>query len=84
MMFLKDKESHLNLSFSINVEGYNYMVFATSESMKCFGCGAGLHQICSCLEQCGVQLAQPAVAAAAGGAAAPAAMVANAVVFIVI
>ncbi|CAF94292.1 unnamed protein product [Tetraodon nigroviridis] len=55
MMILKDKESDLNLSFSINVEGYNYMAFASSESMRCFGCGAEGHQIRSCPGKCGAQ-----------------------------
>lgn len=56
-MILKVKEGHLNLSFSLNVDVY--MVFASSENMRCFGCGP----------KCGAQLAQPAVAVAAGGAA---------------
>lgn len=33
MMILKDKESDLNLSFSLNFNGYNYMVFASSQKM---------------------------------------------------
>ncbi|CAF92714.1 unnamed protein product, partial [Tetraodon nigroviridis] len=48
MMILQDKQSDLNLSFSISVEGFNYMVFASSESMRCFGCGAEGHQVRSC------------------------------------
>ncbi|CAF90186.1 unnamed protein product [Tetraodon nigroviridis] len=67
-MILKDKESDLNLSFSINVKGYKYMVSASSESMRYFGCGAEGHQIRSCPGKCGAQSAQPAVAAAAGRA----------------
>lgn len=30
----------LNLSLSFKVEGFTYMVFATSDTMKCFDCGA--------------------------------------------
>lgn len=37
LMILKVKEGHLNLSFSLNVDVY--MVFASSENMRCFGCG---------------------------------------------
>ncbi|KAI3357946.1 hypothetical protein L3Q82_016322 [Scortum barcoo] len=47
-MVLKDNTAELNLSFNFKVEGFNYMVFATSETMKCFGCGAEGHLIRSC------------------------------------
>lgn len=55
MMILKDIESHLNLSFSLNIDAFNYMVFASLENMRYFGCGAVGHQVCSCPEKCGVQ-----------------------------
>lgn len=47
MMILKDKESHLNLSF-LNVHGFNCMVFASSENRRWFGCGAQGHHVRSC------------------------------------
>lgn len=39
-MVLKDMSASLNLSLSFKVEGFTYMVFATSDTMKCFDCGA--------------------------------------------
>lgn len=38
-MLLKDANSHLNLTLTFNVEGFNYVVFVSSETMKCFWCG---------------------------------------------
>lgn len=51
--------SELNLSFSFKIEGFNYMVFALSESKKCFGCGGEGHLIRSCPER--LRNTQPAV-----------------------
>ncbi|KAL4009126.1 hypothetical protein ACER0C_002978 [Sarotherodon galilaeus] len=56
-MILKDPAGELNLSFSFKIEGFNYMVFASSESMKCFGCGGEGHLIRSCPER--LQNTQP-------------------------
>ena len=64
----KDKTDDLNLSFNFKVDGFNYMVFATSETMKCFGCGVEGHLIRSCPERSGEQRQ----AAAGGGVLAPA------------
>lgn len=50
-MILKDNAGELNLSFTFKIEGFNYMVFASSESMKCFGCGGEGHLIRSCPER---------------------------------
>lgn len=44
-MLPKDTNSHLNLTLTFNVEGFNYVVFVTSENMKCFGCGVEEHLI---------------------------------------
>ncbi len=66
-MILKDPTRELHLSFSFKVEGYSYVVFATSENMKCFGCGAEGHLIRSCLERRGAK--QPAPATSASPAA---------------
>ena len=56
---LKEK-TDLNLSFNFKVEGFNYMVFATSETMKCFGCGVEGHLIRSCPERAGTPAPAPA------------------------
>ncbi|KAI3355855.1 hypothetical protein L3Q82_004225 [Scortum barcoo] len=44
-MVLRENSAELNLSFNFKVDGFSYMVFATSETMKCFGCGAEGHLI---------------------------------------
>lgn len=92
IMILKDKETHLNLFLSINLDEYNYMVFVFYENMRFFGCGAEGYQVRSCTEKCGTQLAQPVAAGAAseapwsfaaavaGTAFTPAAVLVNAVV----
>ncbi|KAI3363559.1 hypothetical protein L3Q82_012167 [Scortum barcoo] len=61
-MVLRENSDELNLSFNFKVDGFSYMVFATSETMKCFGCGAQGHLIRSCPEGAGGRRA----AAAAG------------------
>lgn len=35
----------------VKVNGFNYMVFATSDGMKYFGCGVEGHLICYCLKR---------------------------------
>lgn len=67
MIILKDKESHLNLSFSRNIEGY--MVFVSLENIRGFGCEAKKHLVRSCLKKCGPQSAQQAKAVTASGPA---------------
>lgn len=47
-MTLIDPTSDLNLSLDFRIDGFNYVVFATAETMKCFGCGAEGHLIRSC------------------------------------
>lgn len=56
-MILKDPSRAINLSFSFKTEGFNDMVFATAETMKCFGRGAEGHQIGSCPERSGAKQA---------------------------
>lgn len=62
-MVLKDGAKDLNLSLSFKVDGFNYIVFVTSETMKCFACGAEGHLARACPED----------KEAAGGAAGPSA-----------
>uniref|UniRef100_A0A0S7EW84 YTX1 n=1 Tax=Poeciliopsis prolifica TaxID=188132 RepID=A0A0S7EW84_9TELE len=50
-MILKDMANELSLSFNFKVDGFNYVVFASSENMKCFGCGAEGHIIRACPEK---------------------------------
>ncbi|KAI3355854.1 hypothetical protein L3Q82_004224 [Scortum barcoo] len=68
-MVLRENSAELNLSFNFKVDGFSYMVFATSETMKCFGCGAEGHLIRSCPEGAG---GRRAAAAAGDGFVAPA------------
>ncbi len=49
-MIPKDADSHLNLTLNFKIDGFNYVVFVTSETMKCFGCGAEGHLIRACPE----------------------------------
>lgn len=50
-MILRDTTSELNQSYSFKIEGFNYMVFAPSESMKCIGCAGEGNLIRSCPER---------------------------------
>lgn len=54
-MVLKDPAHDLNLSFSFKVDGFNYVVFAPLQNMKCFGCGAEGHLIWSYPEKSGAR-----------------------------
>lgn len=47
-MILKDNATDLNLTFSFKVEGFNYVVFATSDTMKCLVCDDECHLVRSC------------------------------------
>lgn len=38
-MVLKDWTAELNLSCTVKVDNFPYMLFVTTEQMKCFGCG---------------------------------------------
>ncbi len=38
-MFLNKKDEPLSLAFTVEVEEYEYVIFVTSETSKCFGCG---------------------------------------------
>lgn len=52
-MVLKNNDEELNLVFKFKIDGYDYTVHATSEMMKCFGCGTVGHLIPSCPERLG-------------------------------
>lgn len=68
-MVLKDTTSDLNLSCTFKIDNFPYMVFVTTEHMKCFGCGAEGHLVRSCPER---------KASASGGTPPPEAAVAAA------
>lgn len=38
-MIPEDVDSHINLTLNLRIDGFNYVVFITSDTMKCFGCG---------------------------------------------
>ncbi|XP_047464561.1 uncharacterized protein LOC125022186 [Mugil cephalus] len=38
-MILNNRDEELNLVFRVKVDDYDYVIFATSSVMKCFGCG---------------------------------------------
>lgn len=50
-MVLNDYTSELNVTFKFKVDHFDYVVFATTESMKCFGCGKEGHLIRACPEK---------------------------------
>ncbi|KAL6455155.1 hypothetical protein MHYP_G00364080 [Metynnis hypsauchen] len=50
-MILKDSADELNASFKFRIDNLDYTVFATTETMKCFGCGGDGHLIRSCPER---------------------------------
>lgn len=41
-------DNHLNLTLNFRIEGFNCVVFVTSDMPKCFKCGAEGHLIKTC------------------------------------
>lgn len=50
-MILKNENSELNIAFKFKVDNFDYIIFATSDTMKCFWCGKEGHLIRSCPEK---------------------------------
>lgn len=50
-MVLKNENEELSLAMKFKVDNYDYVIYATSESMKCFGCGQEGHIIRACPEK---------------------------------
>ncbi len=50
-MILKNDTEELNIALKFRIEGFDYIIFATTETMKCFRCGNQGHLACSCPEQ---------------------------------
>ena len=44
-MILNNRNEELNLRFHVKVDDYDYMIFATTSVMKCFGCGEEGHTV---------------------------------------
>lgn len=71
-MILSNRNEELNLRFLVKVDDYDYVIFATSSVMKCFGCGEEGHTVKSCPRRS--DPAPPGPGASTGaGARAPAA-----------
>lgn len=47
-MVLKDNVEDLDLKLNFNFEDFNYVIFATTNTMKCFGCGENGHLARDC------------------------------------
>ena len=47
-MILNKRDEDLNLRFLVKVDDYEYVIFATSAGMRCFGCGGEGHTVRSC------------------------------------
>ncbi len=50
-MILNNQNEELNLSMKFRIEDFDYVIFVTSESMKCFICGQEGHVIRTCPEK---------------------------------
>ena len=50
-MILKAGIDDLSLAMRFKVEGFDYTIYATTEAMKCFGCGQAGHAVRSCLDE---------------------------------
>ncbi|XP_066534379.1 putative uncharacterized protein DDB_G0290521 [Hoplias malabaricus] len=47
-MVLKNNDEDLNLAIKFRIDNYDYVVYATTATMKCFGCGLEGHLVRSC------------------------------------
>ena len=45
------KDSDLDLTLNVQVDDFNYSIYATSHTMKCFGCGLAGHLVRACPEK---------------------------------
>ncbi|XP_043980130.1 carboxypeptidase A4 isoform X2 [Gambusia affinis] len=52
-MILNRKDEELNLRFHVRIDDFDYVLFATSSGMKCFGCGQEGHVIKMCPDRAG-------------------------------
>ncbi|KAI3374091.1 hypothetical protein L3Q82_022634 [Scortum barcoo] len=63
-MILKNRDEELNLRLHVRVEDFDYVIFATSAAMKCFGCGKEGHTVRACPDR--GEPAPPGVGGASG------------------
>ncbi|KAI4899184.1 hypothetical protein NFI96_019398, partial [Prochilodus magdalenae] len=70
LMVLKSGIEKLNVAFKFKIDGFDYVVFATSDTMKCFGCGREGHLRRSCPSEAGEGTSRASDSAPAGGSAA--------------
>lgn len=47
-VYMALKEPEIDLTLNVKVAGFNYAIFVTSKSMKCFGCGQMGHLLRTC------------------------------------
>lgn len=47
-MLLKDNVNELDLTLNFHHDGVNYVIYSTTNIMKCFGCGENGHLVCAC------------------------------------
>lgn len=50
-MVLKSNLEDLNIVLKFRIDSFDYVIFATTESLKCFGCGKEGHLMRSCTEK---------------------------------
>lgn len=46
-MVLKDN-AELDVSFNFRMDDFDYLIYATTDKMRCFGCGKAGHLVCTC------------------------------------
>ena len=52
-MVLKDNKDELDLTLNVKADNFNYVVYATTNFMRCFGCGLTGHLIRACPDKRG-------------------------------
>lgn len=50
-MILKSGAEELNIVLKFKIDGFDYVIFASTENLKCFGCGKEGHLLRSCPEK---------------------------------
>ncbi|KAI3369665.1 hypothetical protein L3Q82_024503 [Scortum barcoo] len=73
-MILNHRDEELNLRFHVRVDDYDYVIFATSSVMKCFGCGEEGHTVKACPMRADPARPGPGGCPPPGGAAGPGAL----------
>lgn len=58
-MVLKNDNDELNMAMKFRVDGFDYTIFASTETMKCFGCGQEGHLVRNCPEKAVMEAALP-------------------------